>query len=238
MEASPWENHPTKCVIFQSSSKLHPIALQGLPSNCCWKEWFLHGWLVVWTQLKNMKVNWDDHSQIFPIYWKIKFMFQTTNQTVYPLVYNFQDSYNTLMAQKYIVPWRNSSMIHLSKKRDSNSQPLFNHLSGYPPVNWPFDVVKSTISRCLPWGKHGFTTSFHYLFPQGVTPPASPYLGWRWHPKSVLEHLCLSQIGFPYFEGISTEYLWNIYGISMRLTYPSEKYESQLGWWNSQYMEK
>ena len=35
MEASPWENHPTKCVIFQSSSKLHPIALQGLPSNCC-----------------------------------------------------------------------------------------------------------------------------------------------------------------------------------------------------------
>jgi len=32
-------------------------------------------WLVVSTPLKNMKVSWDDYSQ-----WKIKFMFQTTNQ--------------------------------------------------------------------------------------------------------------------------------------------------------------
>ena len=34
-------------------------------------------WLVVLTHLKNMKVSWD---YIFPIYGKIKFMFQTTNQ--------------------------------------------------------------------------------------------------------------------------------------------------------------
>ena len=33
-------------------------------------------WLVVWTPLKNMKVNWDDYSQLNG---KIKLMFQTTN---------------------------------------------------------------------------------------------------------------------------------------------------------------
>jgi len=34
-------------------------------------------WLVVSAPLKNMKVSWDDYSQLNG---KIKFMFQTTNQ--------------------------------------------------------------------------------------------------------------------------------------------------------------
>ena len=32
----------------------------------------MHHWLVVSTPLKNMKVNWDDYSILFPIYGKIK----------------------------------------------------------------------------------------------------------------------------------------------------------------------
>ena len=34
------------------------------------KKWNLGHWLVVWTTLKNMKVNWDD--EIPNISWKIK----------------------------------------------------------------------------------------------------------------------------------------------------------------------
>jgi len=37
----------------------------------------LYDWLVVSTPLKNMKVKWDYD---IPKIWKIKFMFQTTNQ--------------------------------------------------------------------------------------------------------------------------------------------------------------
>ena len=41
--------------------------------------WFSYNWLVVSTPLKNMKVSWDDE---FPNIWKIKVMFQTTNQII------------------------------------------------------------------------------------------------------------------------------------------------------------
>ena len=47
--------------------------------NCrCWvvSNHQLHGWLVVSTPLKNMKVSWDDYSQL----WKNEKLFQTTNQ--------------------------------------------------------------------------------------------------------------------------------------------------------------
>ena len=43
----------------------------------------IHSWLVVWTPLKNMKVNWDDYSQY--IWENAKLMFQTTNQIGVPL---------------------------------------------------------------------------------------------------------------------------------------------------------
>jgi hypothetical protein len=40
-------------------------------------------WLVVSTPLQNKKVSWDYYSILFPIYGKIQFMFQTTNQNGY-----------------------------------------------------------------------------------------------------------------------------------------------------------
>ena len=50
---------------------------QTCPSkNCCSTNTLKHLWLAVWTPLKNIsQLGW-----LFPIYGKIKLMFQTTNQ--------------------------------------------------------------------------------------------------------------------------------------------------------------
>jgi hypothetical protein len=60
-----------------------PSAYLGPQVSTNIKSLFLlvYNWLVVApTPLKNIKVTWGYYSQYFPIYGKIKAMFQTTNQ--------------------------------------------------------------------------------------------------------------------------------------------------------------
>ena len=102
-------------------------------------------WLVVLTILKNMKVSWD--SLFFPIYGKIKAMFQTTNQNV--------KSYNP---HRFIKMWM--SLIH---RPYINGRHLQFRLLKWP-LEWRFGQCQPRPwAGCRPSPGHKTPVSNHAL---------------------------------------------------------------------------
>ena len=164
------------------------------------------GWALplcqIWKSIGMMKI---------PIYGKIKFMFQTTNQMIYPT------KRGDLNGFKWELSWNQTWLVDIIQNPNSDFEGAI--------LNWD-------------WGDNDHGLLLIYWFEDNKwLVPAAPIGAFFWTERRVWpEELANSSVrGSGFWAEASSK---TILYAGWWLTYPSEKYESQLGWGHPQYIGK